>query len=834
MINFRGSIAETLYQAQKRHSSIGNVSIRVIALISSLIFLLYWFAALTGLVESIPIIKSFGYLVIALSIYIGMGELYFHLSLRTLRPKVAFQEATAQENWLEVVNLPDYFSDDVAQIFGASLSNGEANLDLFLSNLLKNKQASILLSRAGLVGEAAFSDSKGEGPKIDNLINSVESLISHAAVAAQETAHQQIEVSHVLSALQNYHQGFANLLFNAGVSKDDLKAATAWYERLKKSQRKGFFWENNQYAGWGIGRDWSSGYTPTLSDYSIDLSQFVRESSLQSQVIGREDVIGQIEVSLASSTNTNVLLVGKPGIGKKTIVNGLAAKIISGNVPEPLKNKHVMQLNVQRLLAGGSERGAIEEKLLKILNDAAWAGNIILFIDNIHTLLGYGEGKVGSIDATEILVPFLSSNKLQVIGSTTLEDFHRIIEPKGSIADSFTRINIEEVSPGDAVLIIGNVGLHLEAQYGVFISFPVIREAVELANRYLSQVPLPESAIRILETAAVSASYRKEKIVTKEDVDQAISQTTRVPVGEVKETEKDKLIKLEEILHQRVIGQDEAVSAVASALKRARSGLSSKNRPVGSFLFLGPTGVGKTETAKALAESYYGSEESMIRIDMSEYQTPESLYRLIGEPTGGSETTGQLVSQVRDNPFSLILLDEIEKAHPNVLNVFLQILDDGYATDNRGEKIDFTSNIIIATSNAGAGEIQAQIKAGNSIEDFKNTLIETISQGIFKPEFLNRFDAIVVYRPLSVEELGQIIDLQITALNKRLKDKNISVVLTQAAKELVAQLGYQPEFGARPLRRVIQDKIENTIANRLLSGEVKQGDKVILDAPDLQ
>lgn len=830
MINFKGSRAETIYLAENRHDSAVNISIRTLATVFSILFLMYWLATLFGFIVSIPIIKALGYLVLAIAIYIGIKELYFHLSTRNLKPKTKFSDAIDQDNWLEVFNLCEYFSIDVAKIYGASIKDNEPNLELFLANLLKNKQATILLTRAGLVGEAKI-DNQEQGPIVDDLINSVESLINHSAVIAQETNHQDIEVSHILLALQNHHQGFANMLFRAGVSKDDLKVANSWYERLKKSERKGFFWENNQYAGWGIGRDWSSGYTPTLSDYSIDLSQFVRESNLQSQVIGREDVIGQIEVALASSTTTNVLLVGKPGIGKKTIVNGFAAKIISGNVPDSLKNKHVIQLNVQRLLAGEVERGAIEEKLLRILNDASWAGNIVLFIDNIHTLLGYGEGRVGAIDATEILLPFLSSNKLQIIGSTTPEDFHRIIEPKGSIEGEFSRINIEKVSPQDAVLILGNVALHLETQYGVFITFPVIREAVSLADRYMSQVPLPESAIRILETATVSASYRKERIVTKEDVEQAISQTTRVPVGEVKETEKEKLINLEEILHNRVIGQDEAISAIASALKRARSGLSSKSRPVGSFLFLGPTGVGKTETAKALAESYFGSEKNMIRIDMSEYQTPESLYRLIGTPTG--EQGGQLISAIRDNPFNLVLLDEIEKAHPNVLNVFLQILDDGFVTDNRGEKADFTSGIIIATSNAGAEEIQIQIKAGKSIDEFKNTLIDNISQGILKPEFLNRFDAIVVYRPLTMDELVEIVDLQIVALNKRMKDKNITVELTTSAKELVAELGYQPEFGARPLRRVIQDKIESTIANRLLKDEIREGDKVLLDSADI-
>ncbi|MEK7184487.1 MAG: ATP-dependent Clp protease ATP-binding subunit [Patescibacteria group bacterium] len=809
-------------------TSILRVAIALVIALS----VLYASGYVLGIIAGESFLVGLSFVLIGIGILYAMLELYSIAILRTVAPAVPLANQVTGEHWTTTVNLADYLSFELADVL-LQASVGEAfNTEQLFVGLIRQPSAQAILARAGLVGEIPPGQ---QAPALVEPTLDVNTLLSYAAVAAVASKSPLIEVSHLLTALAEHYQAFADVLFAHHVEPDDLVQAIAWFQRNESLREKHWFWERGSVGSYGIGRDWAAGYTPTLSAYAIDVSKYLGDPALVSRTISRHDVVERIVTALSAERKANVLLVGAPGIGKKTMVNGVAAQIASGQVPRSLADKHVMQLDVNVLLAGSTGQGETESRLLNVLQDAQRAGNIVLFIDNIHTLLAAEEGTVGSINAAAMLLPALGSGALQIIATTTPQDFHATVARQGAVAESFNRIDIEEPTPEETMTILQTTALHLEHRSGVFISMPVIRAVVRDADRYLHQEPRPENAISLLEAVATAAANRGEYLVTVDGVDAVASQAANVPVGEVGATEKDKLLQLEDELHKRVVGQDEAVSAVAQALRRARSGLSGAKRPIGSFLFLGPTGVGKTETARALAAAYYGSEDAMLRFDMSEYQSPASLGQLIGSATeaqaGGS---GQLTSQVRDKPFSLILLDELEKAHPDVLNIFLQILDDGHVTDGLGQQIDFTNVIIIATSNAGSEFIRQQVQVGKTSEQFQGELLNQLQiQGTFRPEFINRFDAVIAFHPLSAEQLAVIIDLQLTDLNKRLAEEQVTVALTQAAVAELAKRGYQPEFGARALKRVMQVAIENVIANRLLAGTAQRGQTITLDVADL-
>ncbi len=847
MIRLEGSLGLQLARIEDRHDAYRWRIVRLLGLMLVTIGAFYWFAVLAGLTQLQPVWLGLAQMVVGIAILGGLVELYYHEHLLRVLPPRTLANLAGQPDWIQTVNLADYASRELARVLAGSsrppalvpasgtgpAGGGSYDMQAFLRSLLEQPSARQILLRAGLV-DGLTQTNGDQSPTLPQAIDGVEPLLQYAAVEAASGSHYHIQLSHVLVALLEHYQPFADLLFTHKVAKDDLLASIDWFVRVRVVDRHHFFWERGKVGIWGIGRDWAAGYTPTLGRYARDLSMYLRDRDLQTQIVGRDDEISQVEAALASQRRANVLLVGLPGVGKKTIVNGLAARIASGDVPRSLANKHVFELDVNRLLA--SSNSSLEDRLLHVLSDAAHAGNIILFIDNIHTLFAAAYGKVGTINATEILLPFLQSGRVQLIGATTPADYHSVLAVQGAVAGSFTRVDIDEPSDAEALVLLGNVALYLEAQQAVLITVPVLRRSIAMARRYVHKTPIPESAIRVLEAALIAAANRKATVVSTDDVDVVVSRMSRVPVGDATRDEKDRLLNLEAILHERVIGQDEAIAAVASALRRARAGVTSTKRPIGSFLFVGPTGVGKTETAKALAAAYFGSDQTMIRLDMSEFQSPSSLARLIGAPTEVQAAgPGALASAVRDNPFSLVLLDEIEKAHPDVLNLFLQVLEDGRATDGRGELVDFTNTIIIATSNAGSDFIRQQVKAGVASDQFKEQLLETLQrEGTFRPEFLNRFDAVVTYQPLSEAQLLTIVDLQLGSLNARLREQGIQVALTDDAKATLARLGYQPEFGARALRRVLQDKVENGIADRLLKGEVARGQTVTLDVGDIQ
>lgn len=635
--------------------------------------------------------------------------------------------------------------------------------------------------------------------------------------------------------------------------------------------------------------------TETLDKFSRDMTALAKQGKFD-PIVGREQEIERIIRILSRRTKNNPCLMGDPGVGKTAIVEGLAQKISDGNVPDTLRHKRILSLDLSAMVAGSKYRGEFEERMKKALEDVKAAGNIILFIDEIHTVIGAGAAE-GAIDASNILKPALARGEIQLIGATTLEEYRKHIEKDAAFERRFQPVRVEEPTEAVAVQMLTALKDPYEMHHRVRISDEAIAAAVRLSARYVTERFLPDKAIDLIDEAASClrlsaytaptsikeleariAELEQEKetaikteefeqaaeikklqdglrtslkaakrawesthdsgeiVVTADNVAEIVSRWTGIPVQSMQEEESQRLLHLEEVLHKRVIGQDEAVKALAKAVRRGRVGLKDPNRPIGSFLFLGPTGVGKTELSKALAEALFGDENAMVRIDMSEYMEKHSVSRMVGSPPGyvGYEEGGQLSEKVRRNPYSVVLFDEIEKASPEVFNILLQVLDDGHITDGQGRKVDFKNTVIIMTSNAGARSIAAPKRLGftsvetpeQSYEMMKKGVMDEI-KNIFKPEFLNRIDDIIVFHPLEKEEITRIVWLLTDVMAKRVKENmNITVSFTKKAIEKIAEEGYDKAYGARPLRRAIQSKIEDAFAEEYLLGNIKAGDKV--------
>ncbi|CAM2873082.1 ATP-dependent Clp protease ATP-binding subunit [Ligilactobacillus salivarius] len=639
--------------------------------------------------------------------------------------------------------------------------------------------------------------------------------------------------------------------------------------------------------------------TPTLDELARDLTEMVRKDQID-PVVGRDNEIKRVVQILSRRTKNNPVLLGEPGVGKTAVAEGFSQKIVNGEVPDNLKNKRVMMLDMGSLVAGTKYRGEFEDRLKKIIEEIREDGNVILFIDEMHTLIGAG-GAEGAIDASNILKPALARGEVQVIGATTLNEYQKYVEADAALERRFASVTINEPTPEVALTILKGLRPKYEKHHQLQITDEALESAVKLSKRYIASRFLPDKAIDLMDEAAArvrinnaqkvdkvsaikkklselsqekteallkedfekAAEIRNEELkiqeklekqiqrdkdeedsnnyrvkVTAEDIAEVVSEWTGVPVTQINRSEGDRLIRLEKILHNRVIGQDEAVKAVSKAIRRARSGLKDPTRPIGSFMFLGPTGVGKTELAKALAEAMFGSEDSMIRIDMSEYMEKYTTSRLIGSPPGyvGYDEGGQLTEKVRNNPYSVVLLDEVEKAHNDIFNILLQVLDDGFLTDSKGRKVDFRNTIIIMTSNLGATALRDEKSVGFGAKDVSDDyeamaakVRETLKK-TFRPEFLNRLDETVVFHSLNKEEIHQIVKLMAKNIIDRIKEQNINLKITPAAIDIVAEAGFDAEYGARPIRCVLQDKIEDLLSEELLAGNIETGATVTIGA----
>lgn len=710
-------------------------------------------------------------------------------------------------------------------------------------------------------------------------------LLELSLIEARNLNHNYISPEHILLALIRESEGVAFIILN-NLGAD--------FNKLRNDVISGL--NGEQSPAKTMNTQEPRKPTPTLDQYGRDLNEMAEVGKLD-PVIGRDDEIQRILQILCRRTKNNPCLIGDPGVGKTAIAEGLAQKIVAGNMPELLKNKRVVTLDLSSMVAGSKYRGEFEERLKKVMEEIRVDGNVILFIDEIHTIIGAG-GAEGAIDASSILKPALARGDIQCIGATTTDEYRKHIEKDAALERRFQPVVVGEPSKEEAILILKGLRDRYEAHHRVKITDEAINAAVNLSDRYITERYLPDKAIDLIDEAGSKVrienlttppdlkkiedklekiTKEKEDAISLQDFEKAarlrdkekelkeklensksswknqsegdthivdepqitavISKWTKIPMEKLTEKESDKLLKLEEILHSRVIGQEEAVKSVAKAVRRARVGLKDPNRPIGSFIFLGPTGVGKTELAKALAEAIFGEETNMIRIDMSEYMEKHAVSKLIGSPPGyvGFDEGGQLTDMVKRNPYSVILFDEIEKAHPDVFNVLLQILEDGRLTDNRGKTINFKNTIIIMTSNAGASMLKKQKSLGFSIQGENENQYEKMKEIIteelkytFRPEFLNRIDDIIVFHSLEEKDLKQIVRLMLRSVAERLKELGINIQFDEEAEAFLAKKGVDLTYGARPLRRTITKIVEDKLSEEILKGNVKKEDTVLV------
>lgn len=718
-----------------------------------------------------------------------------------------------------------------------------------------------------------------------------QSVLKNAEAEAERFNSDNVGTEHLLIALIKEGDCAATRLFNSlGINNQKLFVDILTAIGENPSEYRDEFQKNKTSQVEGS-------TTPTLDQYSRDLTELARENSLDS-VIGRMQENNRVIQILSRRGKNNPCLIGEPGVGKTAIIEGIAERIVSGMVPDTIAGKRLVALDMSGLVAKSKYRGEFEERIKRVIKEVSEAGNVLLFIDELHTIIGAG-GAEGALDASNILKPALARGEVQVIGATTIEEYRKYIEKDAALERRFQPVMVDEPSEEETVEILKGIRKNYEIHHNVEILDEALVAAVQLSERYINDRFLPDKAIDIIDEASAkcrlgfSDNYekvaeikaeiirkeeslenalsegdiesakqfkqekadlnkqldkitknqkqkirRKKIIVGEKEVADVVAEWTKIPVTRLTEKEASRLKKLESILHKRVIGQDKAVEAVARAVRRGRVGLKDPKRPVGSFLFLGPTGVGKTEISKALAEAVFGKEDAMIRVDMSEYMEKHSVSKLIGSPPGyvGHDEGGQLSEKVRRNPFSVILFDEIEKAHPDVSNILLQVLDDGHITDSQGRKVDFKNSIIIMTSNAGAQSVIEPKKLGfTAVDDeeanydkMKSNVMEE-AQRIFKPEFLNRIDETIVFRTLTKDDMKKIVSLLSKELIERAKEQlDIELVIRDGAKNFIVENGYDKKYGARPLKRKIQDEIEDRLAEEIVNGNIKNGDKVIV------
>ena len=719
-------------------------------------------------------------------------------------------------------------------------------------------------------------------------------IIMNASNDAKRLGAPKVGTEHLLLGMLKEEILATVLLKNLGVNLNELRkkvyeliGVNGGNERTQMGNKRG--------NGRQRGAQAEASQTPTLDSVARDLTQLARDGKLD-PVVGREKEIRRIIQIISRRSKNNPVLVGEPGVGKTAIAEGLAQRMIDGEVPDDIAGKRLMMLDMASLVAGTKYRGEFEERMKKIIEEISADGQVILFIDELHTLIGAG-GAEGAIDASNILKPALARGEIQTVGATTLDEYQKYIEKDAALERRFSKVQIDEPTQAESIQIIEGLKNKYEDHHKVEITDEAVQAAVKLSARYLTERRLPDKAVDLIDEAAAKvridesvvlssvanlerqladisnkkeqaildrnfeqaadlrqeeqaveakiqaatehekdASPVKKLVVNASDVAEVIALSTGIPVNQMELAESQRLVHLEAELHESVIGQDKAVQAVARAIRRARSGLKSPKRPIGSFLFLGPTGVGKTELAKTLAHSMFGSEDNMIRVDMSEYMEKHSVSRLVGSPPGyvGYDEAGQLTEKVRQKPYSVILLDEVEKAHPDVFNILLQVFDDGHLTDGKGRRIDFRNTIIIMTSNLGATALRDEKSVGFGAVSYKDNhdamekrILEEVKRS-FRPEFLNRIDETVVFHTLKKEEIREIVKLQAQEIINRLNDLEIEARVTDTAIDIIAKAGFDPEYGARPIRRAIQKQIEDELSEMMLRGDIELGDSITI------
>ncbi|MEI6237776.1 MAG: ATP-dependent Clp protease ATP-binding subunit [Candidatus Saccharibacteria bacterium] len=778
------------YRAKKARLSkrFGQRSDRIFVVLSLL------FVAIGGFLIFSGFYVRIGYLAISLGLTVFIWALWTLQDLKSISPSSTFNSL---DDILEVKLLASLKKSDLPlnpqKTWAVVSSQWESR---FMCNRLL-----IIPDQIGTV----LSDNE----------NGMVAVLQMAGEIMAKNGETQLNSGILTYALIACNEPALHYLATNNLSRTDLYNTLEWMGRINH-----YIDMPKPYFG-GIGRDWATGFTPTLEQYGQNISNIIEAGGENYHTLAHNDVLDTIVYNLGSGAGS-LALVGEAGTGKTSLVYALAERLLEGKDNE-LQHYQIFSLNASMILSQAGNR--LEQIILALLTEAVHAGNIILFLDEAHLFFG---GGTGAFDLSQVLQPVISNRRIKIIVAFTPNDYQKLKIANESLAASFAMVTINEPEKPVVMDVLEDSALTLEYKSGLMVSYEAVRDAFRLSGQYMQEAAYPGKAINLLDQAA---AYSEDKIITAQSVALAVEKIKGVRVSGVKAPEADILLNLEERIHSRMINQARAVKVVSAALRRTRAGVTSGKRPVGSFLFLGPTGVGKTELARSLADIYFGDENQMIRLDMSEYQQTSDVSRLLSD---GADSDQSLILAIRKQPFSVVLLDEIEKSHPSILNLLLQMLDEGKLTDSSGKAASFASAIIIATSNAGSALITEQVVAGKNLEDFERPFIDQlIASNQFKPELINRFDEIVLFRPLNQAELGQVAVLMINEVNKTLTNKNISVALTEAALAKVVAAGYDPVFGARPMRRTIQKMIEDALAVRILKGDITPGQAVTLDVNDL-
>ena len=787
--------------------------------------------------------------------------LVYHFSLEYLKirhlPRAAFQVANATSvpvRWQEAVQVPRSHQLDISNYYSAPAINAVERawelaararhqvvspLHLVVS-LLRSSDMVEMFVRLGISFDQLRRRIAGALPRYavptgNRLAFSAEfhQVLIEGYGEAWQRRQKKVDLSELLVACVKTSEVVRDILYDLDVDRDKIDNVAAWF-RIQREERTRYHHLRRKASYRSkrstIDRAMTAVATPFLDTFSQDLTYLARAGYLE-LCLDRERETAEILRIFSAGGRQSVVIVGNPGVGKRTVVNGIAYAMVAEDVPRFLQDKRLVSLSVAKIISGVTASEA-QERLLHCLNEAARSGNIVLFVNDVTKMVGVTAGSGAALDLAGAFAQALTQTGLRAITSALPADYSRYLE-NHPLGQALERVAIEEPEGNAAVQILEAKSGPIEARYHVFFTYEAVAQAVALSHRYLHDRYLPEKAIEILEETAVRSLNEKgrDASVTSEDVARTVSEKTNIPLTEVTQQESKKLLNLEEEIHRRVVDQEEAVKYVASAIRRSRAELRDERRPIVNLLFLGPTGVGKTELAKTVASVYFGRASEFIRLDMSEYQDKSSVNRLLGAPPGpeGAGTGGYLTEAVRRHPFALVLLDEIEKAHPDILNLFLQVMDDGRLTDALGRTVDFTNVILIATSNACTDIIQRRVAEGIGVPEIKEQLLAGELQKFFRPEFLNRFDSVVVFKPLGMPEVRAITRLMLKEVGERLEAKGVMFTVTDSAVDELAAIGFDPKFGARPLRRAIQERVDDAIATKVLSGELKRRDTIILD-----